>query len=402
MTFNASIKVGLLVASLSRNAGGIYDATRFLARALNDRSDSKVAAFGVVDDHLTEDAIGWGDVCTYAAPVVGFRQFGYAPKLLNTLTDWAPDILHVHGLWMYPSIASCGWNRKSHKPYIISPHGMLDYWAVRNSRWKKWLAAMLFEDSHLRKAACIHVLSESEMKAVRAYGLTNPICVIPNGIDLPTNQSPELPDWAKKISDEAKVLLYLGRIHPKKGLCELIVGWQLVTKQIAGDEWHLILAGWNQVEHEAELREMIDNLGLSDFVHLVGPQFNKDKIKTYQRADAFVLPSLSEGLPMVVLEAWSYELPVLMTRECNLPEGFDSGAAIEVRPDSNSVAEGLRVLFNMTDAERAEMGLKGKDLVVRKFQWSKIGEQMSNVYRWILGQSPPPPCVNFYESPHVD
>jgi len=92
----------------------------------------------------------------------------------------------------------------------------------------------------------------------------------------------------------------------------------------------------------------------------------------------------------------------LMTRECNLPEGFDSVAAIEVRPDSNSLAEGLRVLFNMTDAERAEMGLKGKELVASKFQWSKIGEQMSNVYRWILGQSPPPPCVNFYESPHVD
>lgn len=124
-----------------------------------------------------------------------------------------------------------------------------------------------------------------------------------------------------------------------------------------------------------------------------GPVFDDAKKACFQNADAFVLPSFSEGLPMSILEAWSYLLPVLMTAECNIPEGFQAGAAVEVRPEVGSVADGLRSFLSLSAAERKNMGLRGRSLVEAKFSWPQIAGQMLEVYKWVLGQGPQPDCV---------
>ena len=106
-----------------------------------------------------------------------------------------------------------------------------------------------------------------------------------------------------------------------------------------------------------------------------------------------MLPSLSEGLPVAVLEAWSYGLPVLMTEACNLPEGFAAGAALSIATDPAGIAAGLRRLFALSDAERRGMGARGRALVRARFAWASVGEQMAAVYRWVLGGGSPPSCV---------
>lgn len=388
------MKVGFLTASLSRRAGGVYDATRFLARGLHYMPHCQVAAFGLADDDTGQDAAGWGDIRTVAAEVRGPRAFGCAPALADKVDAWAPDVLHAHGLWMYPSAVSRAWSRRWRRPYVVSPHGMLDPWAVRNSRWKKKLAAVLYENAHLRGAACIHALCEAEAQAIRAYGLSNPICVIPNGVELPVEKLAGAPAWASALPAGAKVLLYLGRIHPKKGLRELILGWHLAfTQGGVPDEWHLVIAGWDQGGYELELKTLVDGLCIADRIHFVGPQFDDSKRLTYQMADAFALPSFSEGLPMAVLEAWAYGLPVLMTPQCNLPEGFAAGAALKIEPDADSVAGGLTRLFALPQLERMEMGARGRKLAEARFSWPTIAEQMLSVYRWALGQGERPACV---------
>ena len=118
-----------------------------------------------------------------------------------------------------------------------------------------------------------------------------------------------------------------------------------------------------------------------------------DKAASLACADAFVLPSLSEGLPVAVLEAWSYGLPVLMTEACNLPEGFAAGAALPIGTDRAGIAAGLRRLFALSDAERRDMGARGRALVRERFTWASVGAQMAAVYQWVLGGGPPPSCV---------
>jgi poly(glycerol-phosphate) alpha-glucosyltransferase len=196
------------------------------------------------------------------------------------------------------------------------------------------------------------------------------------------------------IEPGSKVLLYLGRLHAKKGLPNLLRAWKIARErssfQTAG--WALAIAGWDQNGHQQELMRLRHELAVSG-VHFLGPQFGTAKAAAYYHANAFILPSLSEGLPMVVLEAWANNLPVVMTPQCNLPEGFEAQAAIHTQPAADSLTQGLNRLFSMTDNERTQMGARGHKLVVERFGWPKIGAQMHEVCKWILGQAPRPACV---------
>lgn len=388
------MKVSFLTSSISRSAGGLFWAMRSLSDSLIG-AGCDIRVFGGNDVHADEDRRSWGRVPIDIQPIIGPRAFGFQRGLWRTLAAYQPDLAHVHGLWMYPSMAAVQWSG-GRKPYVISPHGMLDPWAVRNSGWKKKIARLIYENTHLNGAACIHALCEPERQAIRAFGLKNPIAVIANGVDLPDlNFVLPLPDWNVRVPSGAKVLLFLSRLHPKKGLSLLLDAWaQARQRSMPGAEkWQLVIAGWEQGGHQAELESLARELAISGSVHFVGPQFDQAKAASLHRADAFVLPSVSEGLPMAVLEAWSYARPVLMTPQCNLPEGFSAGAAIQIEPKVASVVNGLGTLFGMNDGERDAMGQRGRQLVERQFTWSRIGAEMAEVYRWVLGQAPQPECV---------
>lgn len=389
------MKVGLLTASISRRAGGLYDAIRHLAQSLQ-QAPMEIQILGLNDPDTARDLASWGDLHVQVFGLRGPGFFGYAPLLAPALAASNLDLLHVHGLWMYPSVANLRWARQHKRPYLITPHGMLDPWAVRNARWKKRLAGWLYENTHLRGAACLHALCESEAESIRAYGLRNPICIIPNGIDSTAMTAVDSPLWQANLPDDAKVLFYLGRLHPKKGLANLLRAWFIARHaDVSADKWRLIIAGWDQGGYEDELKSLARQMFIQDSVHFVGSQFDTAKHASYNCADAFILPSFSEGLPMVVLEAWAYGLPVLMTPQCNLPEGFQSRAALRIDPDPESIAKGLATLFLMTGAERKAMGKRGQILVEERFNWSIIAEQMLGVYRWVLGKDSRPNCVYF-------
>src|SRR5215472_17532341 len=165
-----------LTASVSRNAGGLYDAVRHLAMQEAALHCLSIRVFGLEDSNTQTDQQSWqGLLVTTAAPR-GPRGFGYAPELLLALRTAQPELVHQHGLWMYTSVACRRWASQTGRPYVLSPHGMLDTWAIRNSAWKKRLAGWFYQNAHLRKAACLHALNQSEAKSLRAYGLRNPIC----------------------------------------------------------------------------------------------------------------------------------------------------------------------------------------------------------------------------------
>jgi glycosyltransferase involved in cell wall biosynthesis len=424
-----------LIGSVSRLSGGLFESVRRLHQELvnggetlprqNDglqpcRRDSiEVNVLGGRDAFTDCDINAWRPVEVTAFEVRGPRAFGYGHGLSEKLSVLDPELVHVHGLWQYVSVAALRWHAITSRPYMVSPHGMLDSWAMAHSAWRKRLAWTAYEGRHLRSAQCIRALCEAEARAIRATGLTNPICIIPNGIDLPEDGNGERPvgregeglrstkesgleygglfDWLAG----RKVLLYLGRIHPKKGLSNLVRTWTGIGPP---EEWVLVIAGWDQGGHETELKRLaggsISARGASGLSYasggsivFVGPQYGAEKRKWLQRSDAFILPSYSEGLPMALLEAWSFGKPVLATPECNLEESFSGGAAIRIGTSIDEIASGLRILFCAKSSTLEEMGARGRELVKRRFAWEGVVSQLRGVYRWMLGQGDRPNCV---------
>lgn len=387
--------------SVSRANGGIFEAELRLQQSLQAQAGVDVQVVGLQDAHTESDLGKWQPLCPIVQAVRGPHAFGFAPGFVETLLSINADLAYCVGLWKYPSLASLQWMRRTGKPLMIAPHGMLDPWAVRNSRWKKRIAHLLFEGEHLRRAACIRALCESEAAAIRAYGLKNPIAMIPNGIDIPdlANVATDSGHPIARLDAQGrKVLLYLGRIHPKKGLLNLVRAWAALPKR---GEWVMAIAGWDQGGHEEELQQLATALGvrwadtrtgsaenaLSHGTSLVflGPQFGNDKIECYRGCDAFILPSFSEGLPMVILEAWAYGKPVLMTPECNLPEGFAEGAALRIEAETKVIYNGLHEFFTLSDGERMAIGERGRNLVLKRFTWQNIAAEMKQVHQWVLG-----------------
>lgn len=372
----ADMRIGLLTGYLGENGAGVQVAVGRLATEL--RKMKEVRVYG---------GAGVGADAEFRAfPIAGPTSFGYLPGLGRTLDSERLDLLHTHGLWMYTSVACVRWSERR-RPYVVSPHGMLAPWALRISGWKKKVAARLYENRHLRGAACLHALNSAEAEAIRRCSLGNPICVVPNGVDLPA----EVP--ARGDSRQKRTLLYLGRLHPIKGLPRLIEAWSMVQEEAKKSGWNLVIAGWDQNGHGSELRASVDRLRLGPSIRFAGPQFGAAKDACFKEASAFILPSLSEALPMTVLEAWAWSLPVMMTPECNIPEGSKAGAALMIEQNVDSISAGLHRLFSMKDDEREGIGSKGRELVEKKFQWSCVAHQMAAVYDWILGLGPRPDCV---------
>jgi poly(glycerol-phosphate) alpha-glucosyltransferase len=399
------IKSAHLTALVSRKAGGLFDAVVRLAQSQHQQGMA-VKAFGLRDEFFEADQPAWNPVSVVACEPAWPRAVGRSPQLIRELNDFAPDITHAHGLWLYSIAAAGNCGRATNRPHLISPHGMLDPWALKNSRWKKMIAWRLFEQEHLRGARCLRALCVSEADSIRRLQLKNNIAVIPNGIDLPTGFVPAAPPWQEFVEPGSKVLLFLSRIHPKKGLVNLLKAW---AKNQRSDKWVLAVAGWDQGGHESELKRLATELGLAwaDLrepensgklpapcqLLFLGPQFNAAKAACYHHCDAFILPSFSEGLPMVVLEAWANSKPVIMTPECNLPEGFLAGAALKAEATEAGIAAGLHELQRLTEAERIAMGSRARELVVERFTWSRVSQQLQSVHNWILGGGAKPDCM---------
>jgi glycosyltransferase involved in cell wall biosynthesis len=399
------MKVTHLTQAASTSGGGISEVVRALSMAQQDAGD-QLRILSVADDG---EAIGpWPEGSPEFLGACHFPGMILLPDLDERLDQINPQVMHTHGIWSYLSIGVPRWARKHGQPYIVSPHGMLDAWALDNSKIKKKLAAALYERRHLRGAACLHALCQSEAKSIREFGLKNPIATIPNGIEIPEGR-----DLSSRYLVKKKIMLFLGRLHPKKGLENALRAWAASRSEASPDSkpsnWQFVIAGWDQGDHEVRLKQLCEELELSfadvpakQFLSLeassgqlsgfsvvfVGPVFGELKAQLLERANVFILPSFSEGLPMSILEAWAYELPVVMTDYCNLPEGFNADAAIHIDTEVEGMSAGMIKMIECSDAELKGMGVNGLNLVKEKFTWPTIAAQMGELYQWVKKRCP--------------
>jgi glycosyltransferase involved in cell wall biosynthesis len=350
---------------------------------------------GLKDEYFEADSRSQ-PVPVIAGIVRGPRAIGYSPDLRRILQEEIrlTDVMHVHGIWMYPGALAFRLSRHTGCKRVVSPHGMLEPWALKHSRLKKRLAGWLFETRNLRTADCLHALCHAEAENFRKYGLRNPIAVIPNGVDLePPEKRDDKEEFLREHPDlrGRQLLLFLSRIHPKKGLPELLRAWAKIR---AGDlNWSLLVVGSAELNHESELRKIAADLGIGQHIHFLGPAYGQEKHKTLAAADAFVLPSFSEGFSMAVLEAAAAALPVLLTKECNFPELAAAGAAIEVPSGAVGITEGLAKFLKLNETQRNLMGSKGLELIKCSYAWPTVASEMMRVYNWLANKGSQPDCI---------
>lgn len=376
-------RVAHVTDSISRRAGGMFESVRGLCSALNVGDTVRAEVFAAEDEFTKVDKSVWNGVPTHVAST-GMGRFSQSIGIFRELHASTFDLVHLQGIWGPASrsiaIAKlCG----TKGPYVISPRGMLEPWALRSGSIKKKIAWGLWQGKLLRQATCIHALCEAEAISIAHLNLGRPICIIPNGVDLPE----VLPGKDSNF----KTLLFLGRIHPKKGLVELLRAFAQI-EQSQRNGWRILIAGWDDGGHLPMLQSLAGELAVDGSIEFVGPVFGDKKTELLRSCTAFILPSHSEGLPMSVLEAWSYGLPAVITNECHLDIGFQKGAAIHVDPNAMSIEIGLRALFTKTPADLASIGESGRALVAEQYTWNRAAEQFARVYEWMLG-GPKPACV---------
>jgi glycosyltransferase involved in cell wall biosynthesis len=303
------------------------------------------------------------------------------------------EVVHIHGLWQRHTRQGAPAARRYRVPYLIAAHGMLEPWALRHKGLKKCAYLALVEGRNLRHAACLHALSRPEVGHMRKVASRTPICLVPNGVHLaPLERLPgreRLEERHPELRGKF-LLLFLGRLHEKKGLDLLASALAAVRHDHA--ELHLVIAGPDDGALAAFLNQ-IAVLGLGSRVTCLGHVSGENAREAWGAADAFILPSRSEGFSMAVLEALACRLPTIITTACHFPELAEAEAGIVVPPTHEGITQGLRLLFERSAAERTQLGNRGRELVEARYTWDRQGQRLAAVYRWLCGGGRPPECV---------
>lgn len=313
------------------------------------------------------------------------EALGRSPQMYKTMLEDAIDfdLIHSHMLWMLPNYYAGIIAQKLNKPFVFSSRGSLSSWALNNSKWKKKISLALGQKKALDAITCFHVTSESEAKDVAYYGYNEiPASIIPNGIDIPSL----LPK--KNIS--YKRLTFLSRIHPVKGIENLIEAWE----QLEGEfyEWKLVIVGPTENNYAKKLIEFVKEKGIKR-VTFTGEIKGDEKINFLRDSHLFVLPTFSENFGMVVAEALACEVPVICTKGAPWSglEEHNSGWWIDIGVEP--LKKSLQHAMGLNDLERIQMGKNGREWMKKDFSWDKIAEDMIKTYEWILKQNKKPSFV---------
>lgn len=308
-------------------------------------------------------------------PRLGPDKAFFSPRLFSTGRNAVSeaDAIHAHGFYV-----STNWilGRTAHhngKALVMHPHGMFEPWILGRSRGKKRIAHWLFEDANFQNARLWRALTSQEADQIRGQGIEAPIVVAPNGVD-PTPFDAREPTRSDPKKNK-RTALFLGRLHPKKGVDLLIEAWATLPAKLR-DEWSLIIAGPEEDGHKEKLIKIVYLHSLEDSVSFPGLVTGDAKIKLLCEADLFLLTSHSEGFSVAMLEAMAARLPVIATRACNFSELFKEGGGWECEPNIPSIFEALQSALNAGEAERMQRGETGRKLLEARYTWKSSAQTL--------------------------
>jgi len=389
----APILVTHISACISRQAGGLFQSVRYLTQE-TARHNVLINVVSLEDEFTLADLPVWSTLEVYTYPVVGPRRFGWSPRLARHLEASNTEMVHLHGIWQYPTLAVHRWAKRTGRPYLISPHGMLEPWALRYSRYRKALVNWFFQEACLRGAHCIRATAESEVESIRQAGFRNPVALIPNGVPFPK----ELPARLALPANARKRALFVSRIHPKKGLMNLVSAWSRLLKTEAGPqiarEWEMVLVGPDEGGHLAQVMAAVRAAGLEQHFSYQGEVWDENaKNACYVQADLFVLPTYSENFGLVIAEALSCGVPVITTKGTPWEELETRRCGWWIEIGEEPLFQALRTALVTPPETLREMGLRGRQLIEDKYSWRTPGRLMAETYEWLAGRRDRPEFV---------
>lgn len=329
--------------------------------------------------------------------IKGVDKFVNGGSFEEALTRIKPDIVHLHGIWQYELHRCAVICRRKRIPYVIAPRGMLEPWSLRAKWLKKRIARFLYQDKDLRCAAALHATAESEAAQFRKLGFKNYCIVSPNGVNLPEGDL-GLGERCRCTAD-CRRALFVSRMHPKKGVLELVEAFSRLVvshQSLVVNNWVCELVytvnGEFEKGYEAKVKARVKELGLEDKFIFTGPLNDDAKWDAYNRADLFVLPTYSENFGIVVAEALWAGVPVITTKGTPWSEleEYKCGKWIDLPAEGSNPStwealdEALGSMMVMSDAERGEMGKRGRKLVEEKYTWEAVCGKMVEGYESIL------------------
>ena len=374
----------------------------------------------------------------------GWGSFRRCPALGRALSQAGCEVVHSHGLWTDVHRSAAAQARKHGLPHLLAPCGMLMPGALRHHWWKKVPVRLWFQGRALREAQCLHAKSELEYEHIRRFGLRNSVAIIPNPVGGPvvSNQWPVISDQGAGVRGQKSVVcgpwsvvpprrtvLFLGRLHPVKGVARLVEAWGEIQREKAESRkqkaegrgqpsevegrlhgprrtevggpwsrdplscnWQLVLAGPDEAGMRPGLEAALRARGCADSVIFTGQLDEAQKWAAYEAADLFVMPSDFENFGNSIVEAMLSGLPVVTTTGTPWKELPVKGAGWCVEPTVEAVRDALGAAMAMADGARQEMGRRAAALAAR-FSPEQAGADLVEVYQWLLGQGARPGCV---------
>lgn len=305
--------------------------------------------------------------------------------LEQEVTKSKPALFHDHGIWLPSNHSVAVISRSLDIPRVVHPRGMLEPRALAHKGWKKRLANTLYQRRDLESVRLFFATAEREAEGIRQFGMRQPIAVIANGV---RENLCGKHKFETDIDRSVRTVLFLSRIHPMKGLLNLVRAWSLLRPK----GWRLCIAGPDDVGHWAEVLAEIRRAGVEEAIEYVGEVGGEEKASAFMNADLFVLPTFTENFGVAVAEALSCGLPVITTRGAPWSDLEKHGCGWWVDIGVEPLAGALKKAMDLSDEERRAMGKRGR-IYAQRFDWSDIARQTADVYSWILGQGPLPSCV---------
>lgn len=364
------MKIIHFIPSVDRSAGGTSSYMQLLAKELGKLCELYIATSPSDSPVQIENAQIRFIPCSWKerkAMKTAWRQL---------LQEIRPDVVHVNCCWLPQCAWAQLWAQEAGYKVVLSPHGMLEPWIMARHYWtRKFPALLLYQKKAIVKADCLHATAESEKENLLKLGYNDKIQIIANGIDVESITMKE--DWKRK-----KQILFLSRIHVKKGIEFLLEAVAQLKNELSGYTIHI--AGEGDTGYINQLKEKAKQLGIEPMVDFCGGVYGEKKWQLFREADVFVLPTYSENFGIAVAEALASGTPVITTNGTPWEELNTQHCGWYTEVGTTATVNALRQFLQTSEKELEAMGKRGRKLIEEKYSTVIVATQMENLYKQVI------------------
>ena len=361
------MKIIHYIPSIDRMAGGISTYMQVLAKPLGTMAEVHIMT------HASENPLPMENCKVHDIP--RYRPFSgvWKKAVVDLLDSVRPDIVHVNCCWTPDCAMIQRLAQKRGYKVVLTPHGMLEPWIIKRHYWTRKVPALwLYQKAAMQRADCVQATAESERDNLLKLGYNSNIKVVRLGIDADGIEM-------KKSWKKTRQILFLSRVHVKKGINFLVEAADVLRNELQG--YKILVAGEGNADYVEAMKRMICDRGLQDIVQLVGGVYGDEKWRLFQTSDFFVLPTHSENFGLAIAESLASGTPVITTvgTPWNDLNSSNAGAWIEI--GTLPLVETLRRFLSFSDEELETMGRNGRKLIENKYSAKVMAEEMMGVYQ---------------------